>query len=137
MFIDPLKDPSLANLIESNEKDKSKLYVDTRLDDIFRANNKLALVWRVEKMPAEAMILFYTYGDYENAKYQGVLIFMSLTLDSTLSEAERANYENSVASLTQLVEGYLKNLWKARVNEDQLLPLFTRIANNLCFIRAN
>lgn len=135
--IDPSSDSSLIRSIESREVDRAKLEVDTRLDRIFRADEKLALVRNIQKMPAQAMILFYTYGDYENAKFPGVLIFMSLSLEHELSNDERARFNDRIASLTEFVEDYLFNLWKSEIAADQLRPLFTRIANNLCFVKGD
>lgn len=132
-----MNDLSLKRSIESGENDRAKLEVDTRLDRIFQADEKLALVRNIQNMPARAMLLFYTYGDFENAKFSGVQIFMSLSLESMLSSDERTRFENKLASLTEFVENHLFNLWKSEIAADQLRPLFTRIANNLCFIRSN
>lgn len=138
-MIDPIDDARLANLIELNEIDQSKLYVDKRLDSLFGSGEKIAWVKNIQRIPARVMILFYTYGDYENAaKYQAVSIFMSLNLvDVDIGVENRAKFETNIASLSQFVEDYLFDVWSKDIAADQLRPIFTRIANNLCFIRNN
>ncbi len=37
--------------------------------------------------------------------------------------------------VTYLVEKHLINLWSINVSEDQIKPLFTRIANNVVFVK--
>lgn len=134
LIIDPISDSSLKNLIDSNEMDKTKLYVDTKLDELFKSEEKLALIKNIELMPASTMILFYTYGDYENAKYPGVLIFMNLNLDETISSDQRQMFQENLSTLSEFVEGHLFELWSQEIGADQLRPLFTRIANNLVFV---
>ena len=137
LVIDPVDDQTLSHLISTKDTDKSKLHVDRQLEGLFGSNEKLALVKNIERMPAHAMMLFYSYGDYENARYDGVLIFMRLNLELTLEDEQRQRFDSSLAALTEFAENYMFKIWSKFIAADQLRPLFTRIANNLCFVRNN
>lgn len=133
--IDPVDDSSLSQLIKENSYDKSKLYIDTKLINLFKAGDRLALVNHIEVLPAQTMLLFYTYGDdLQNAKFPGILILMSLNIDTRLDDSHRARFAKSSSSLTKYAEDYLFNLWSSSIDDDQLRPLFTRIANNVIFV---
>jgi hypothetical protein len=135
--IDPKSDSNLADLIQENNHDKLKLYIDNKLVEWFKSGDKVALVNNIELLPAQTMLLFYTYGDdQDTAKFPGVLILMNLNLEMSLETAlrERFNKNGSNKFLTKFTEDYLFKLWSARVNDDQLKPLFTRIANNVVLV---
>ena len=136
LVISPLNDAELLNLISNGKYDMTKKYVDNRLDKIFLNGNKFALVRNIEKLPATTMLLFYTYGDdLTNAKYPGIVILMCLELDDVFIESsKRSQLLKSGAQLSEFVENYLYDLWSTNIHEDQLRPLFTRIANNVIFI---
>ena len=81
------------------------------------------------------MLLFYTYGDdMLSAKYPGILILMTLELRERLDDQRREQLLKSQAKLTEYVESYLFDLWSSSIGEDQLRPLFTRIANNVVLV---
>jgi hypothetical protein len=135
-FVDPQGDAELVKLINNDEFDLVKSYVDKKLDNIFSSGNKLALVRSIEQLPPTTMLLFYTYGDdLANAKYPGVVIFMSLKLKNIFMEKQnRSDLLKSSAKLNEFVENYLFDLWSNKIGDDQLRPLFTRIANNVIFV---
>ena len=136
LVIDPLSG-ELAFLLKNEKFDAAKKYVDTRLEVIFGSGKRVALVQNIERLPFSTMVLFYTYGDdIINAKYPGTIIIFTLELSSefNLKSLERKKILQSCSQLTVLVENYLTDLYSANVHEDQLKPLFTRIANNIIFI---
>lgn len=135
-FVDPQDDGELAKLINNDEFDLVKSYVDKKLDNIFLSGNKLALVRNIEQLPPTTMLLFYTYGDdLANAKYPGVVIFMSLKLKNIFMEKQNRNdLLKSSSKLNEFVENYLFDLWSNKIGDDQLRPLFTRIANNVILV---
>ncbi len=66
----------------------------------------------------------------------GVIILMTLEL-SNLVENDYDQQEIMIKSQSDLfsyVENYLFKIWSNQVGEDQLRPLFTRIANNVIFV---
>ena len=135
LIIDAKKDQVLHEMIKENSHDKSKLYIDTRLTSLFGSGKKMALVNNIEMLPAQTMLLFYTYGDdLHNAKFPGIMILMSLNIDYELESGQRARFLKSSSVLTKFSEDYLFNLWSKSINDDQLRPLFTRIANNVIFV---
>ena len=139
LVINPIEDGELSNLINSQKFDAAKKYVDTKLDKIFISGYKFALVQHIERLPATTMLLFYTYGDdLPNAKYPGIVILMSLELnnDVSIENSKREQILKSGAKLSELVENHLFDLYSSNIHEDQLRPLFTRIANNVIFINA-
>ncbi|RNA43333.1 torsin-1A-interacting 2 [Brachionus plicatilis] len=118
-------------LMENNKPDESKLYIDSKLSAHFKSGGKLALIEDIHQLPAHTMVLFYAYGDEEKyAKFPGVLIFMSLKLDEALDAQSKFAFLKSSKKLREFAEGYMFNLWSKWIGEDQLRPLFTRIANN-------
>lgn len=127
-------DAEFARLIRAHDYDQVKLHLDTRLDAIFRSGQRIALVENIQLVPATAMIIFYTYGDVVNAKHPGVMILMGLVLDETLTSAQKSAYAESTALLNGHVEDYLSRIWSTRIGDDQLKPLFTRIANNVVLV---
>ena len=135
LVINPSNDPNLLRLIENQEFEKTKKYVDNKLEKIFSNGYKFALVRNMEKLPATTMLLFYTYGDdLTNSKYPSVLILMCLELDDVkLESSQRNELLKSRAILSEFVESYLYNLWSSSMHEDQLRPIFSRIANNVIF----
>ena len=136
LIINPMQDNELFNLINKQEYDDAKKYVDTKLDKIFVSGYKFALVQHIERLPATTMLLFYTYGDdLPNAKFPGIVILMSLELsDMAIETSKREQILKSGAKLSELVENHLFDLYSSKIHEDQLRPLFTRIANNVIFI---
>jgi hypothetical protein len=137
-IIDPKADAKLSNLINGRDYGGAKLHVDQKLDAIFRlSDQRIALVNNIEMLPAHTMLLFYTYGDdLDNAKYPGVLILMSLELNEELSDEQRGRFLASPKSVTKFAEDHMFDLWSRYVGEDQLRPLFTRIANNVVFVNS-
>ena len=131
-----MQDNELFNLINKQKYDDAKKYVDTKLDKIFVSGYKFALVQHIERLPATTMLLFYTYGDdLPNAKFPGIVILMSLELsDMAIETSKREQILKSGAKLSELVENHLFDLYSSKIHEDQLRPLFTRIANNVIFI---
>ena len=61
LIIDPINDSTLKKFIYAKENDKAKLHVDTRLDELFKSEEKLALVKNIELIPVTTMILFYVW----------------------------------------------------------------------------
>ena len=61
---------------------------------------------------------------------------MTLNLGDVTAGKENLRYEllKSQSKLTGYVEDYLFSLWSKQVGEDQLRPLFTRIANNVVLV---
>lgn len=52
----------------------------------------------------------------------------------TLELKDDINPISRQKDVTKLVEGYLIDVWSADVSEDQIKPLFTRIANNIIHV---
>jgi hypothetical protein len=137
LIVNPMNDDKLLDLIKTKKYDAAKKYVDTKLDKVFISGCKFALVQHIERLPATTMLLFYTYGDdMGNAKYPGIVILMSLELsdDVFIENSTREQILKSSSKLSELVENYLFDLYSKHIHEDQLRPLFTRIANNVIFI---
>lgn len=135
LIIDPIDDSYLFKLIQNSETDRSKLYIDDKLDSIFKSGEKLALVNNIELLHAHTMLLFYTYGDdLTNAKYPGVLILMNLNINENIDSSLRLRFLKSSQSITKFAEDYMFNIWSKYIGDDQLRPLFTRIANNVIFL---
>lgn len=132
LVISPKSDPNLVDLIDGREADKVKLHIDTKLNRLFNNGQRIALVKNVDVIPATSMLLFYTYGDdLMSAKFPGVIILMTVQLDEIIQE----NYLKQ-KDVTSLVEKHLLETWSKDVGEDQLKPLFTRIANNVVLVRS-
>lgn len=137
LIINPKTDVQLKTSIESKNNDKVKLQIDTRLNRIFDNGQRIAMVKNINLIPATSMLLFYTYGDdLLSAKYPGVIILMTLELEEIIGSNDnlRENLQKSQSKLTGYVEDYLFNIWSKQVGEDQLRPLFTRIANNVVLV---
>ena len=98
--------------------------------------SKFAIVQHIERIPFSVMLLFYTYGDdFFNSKFPGTIIFLTLELSPGLNvHSKRKQIQTSCSQMTDLVENYLSDLYLSSVHEDQLKPLFTRIANNIILI---
>ncbi len=72
LVICPKTDATLNDLIETKNADKIKLYIDTKLNSLFKNGQRIALVKNVDSIPATSMLLFYTYGDdLMSAKFPG------------------------------------------------------------------
>jgi len=72
LVISPKTDATLNDLIETKNADKVKLYIDTKLNSLFKNGQRIALVKNVDSIPATSMLLFYTYGDdLMSAKFPG------------------------------------------------------------------
>ncbi len=134
-LIDPSKDADLIELIRSENSDKVKMVMDDRLKAIFDHGDKIALIKNVQVLPAKSMLLFMSYGDLQAyAKYQGVLIIMTLDVGEEFDEQERAKLTRKTDYLYAYVQNYLTKLWSKIVGPDQLEPLYTRIANNVILV---
>lgn len=128
-------DEKFKDFIEKNMPDESKLYIDSTLSEHFKSGGKLAFVEDIHQFPAHSMVLFYAYGDEEKyAKFSGVLIFMSFKLNEVLDSKSREEFSDSPKKLREFAENRMFNLWSKWIGEDQLRPLFTRIANNVILI---
>jgi hypothetical protein len=135
LTLDVRADSDLADMMRGGSHDKLKLHIDTRLVDLFRSGHRVALVNNIEQLPARAMLLFYTYGDdLQTAKFPGVLILMNLNIEGSLDAALRARFVKNNKVLTKYTEDYLFRLLSASIDDDQLKPLFTRIANNVILV---
>lgn len=135
LIIDPIDDSYLSSLISTSEHDKTKLYVDDKLNSVFKAGEKLALVNNIEQLPAHTMLLFYSYGDdLLNAKYPGVLILMTLNINSIIDDTQKSSFSKSSSVITKFAEDHMFSLWSRYIGDDQLRPLFTRIANNVVYL---
>ncbi len=67
--------PKSDSLFFKKHADIIKLYIDTKLDNMFRNGKKIALIRDIDAIPVTAMFLFYTYGDeMMNAKFPGKTI---------------------------------------------------------------
>ena len=132
---------SIARLINSSDlhnairdSNRLKLEIDNKLNNLFSNGQKVALIRNIEFIPAEVMLLFMSYGDdFLNAKYPGVMILMTLEVDK-LEINDRDSFLKSSKQMTQYIESYLFDLWSKSLGEDQLKPIFTRIANNVIFV---
>jgi len=60
--------------------------------------------------------------------FKGVIILMTLEFKDDFNPISRQK------DVTKLVERYLIDVWSADVNEDQIKPLLTRIANNIIHV---
>lgn len=137
LIISPKTDTVLSQLINKKNGDKVKLHVDTKLNRIFDSGQRIALVKNIDIIPATSMLLFYTYGDdLLSAKYPGVILLMTVELDEIIDETNelRKTLLRYQSKLTSYVENYLFEIWSKQVGEDQLRPLFTRIANNVVLV---
>lgn len=135
VLISTKNDKNFNDLIERKNSDDSKLYVDSKLSEHFESGGKLALIEDVQQFPAHSMVLFYAYGDEKKyAKFPGVLIFMSLKLDEILDTKRKNDYSLKPKKLREFAESYMFNMWSKWIREDQLRPLFTRIANNVILV---
>jgi hypothetical protein len=89
----------------------------------------------IQKLSGQSMLIFYTYGDdLINAKFPGIVILMTLHLDYTIGVKQYNAFMQSSSKLNEFVENYLVKLWSKDIGDDQLRPLFTRIANNVVLI---
>lgn len=138
LTVNPLSDRDLVEYITRNENDKTKLAIDLKLSTIFQSGKRVALVKNIERIPAHSMIIFYTYGDdFENAKYPAIMILMTLKMPvdaQQTNESSRLTLSTDSAKLSEYVESHLSNLWSRFLGDDQLKPLFTRIANNVVYL---
>lgn len=139
LVISPQSDYDLTSLISEDKYDEVKLLIDTKLNRVFMNKKKIALVKDIQEIPATSMLLFYTYGDdLLSAKYPGVVILMTLKLEGALENENNRDFRDALmksqSKLTSYVEDYLFNLWSKQVGDDQLRPLFTRIANNVVLV---
>lgn len=137
LIIDPMEDEDLVDLITMEKDDKIKLHIDNKLNRIFSSGQRIALVKSISVVPATSMLLFYTYGDdLLSAKYPGVIILMTLNLNEIIEKKseKREMLMKSQSKLTGFIESYLFKIWSKQVGEDQLRPLFTRIANNVVLV---
>lgn len=129
---------SLLSTLKVNEKNRNindsiiysqncrRACFDRKLKCIFKNGHKVILVKNLELLAVDSVFLFYSYGD-NTSEYQGVLILISLQIPHI--------NEIKINNLNQFVESYLLDLWmKNYNNEDQLKPIFTRIANNIVLI---
>jgi len=72
LIISPKTDNDLSNLIENKNADGVKLHIDTKLNNLFKNGQRIALVKNINTIPATSMLLFYTYGDdLISAKFPG------------------------------------------------------------------
>ena len=136
-------DHTLATLKSSKYKNKDSEYVKKELDEdlinIFSAKNgKIALIENIENIPAQSMILFYTYGDdITTSKYKGIIILFTYELNGAVVSNNKEKHEeltNNVAKLNSLVEKDINDRWSVYIDYDQLKPLYTRIANNIILV---
>jgi len=111
-----------------------KIEIDNKLNYLFASGEKVTLIRNIEFIPAEVMLLFMSYGDdFANARYTGVIILMTLEIKK-LEVKDKDSFLKSSRQMTQYIEGYLLDLWSKFIGEDQLIPIFTRIANNVLFV---
>lgn len=123
-----------SDLNSLNDPKRVKIEIDDKLNNLFSNGQKVALIRNIEFIPAEVMLLFMSYGDdFANAKYTGIIILMTLEVDK-LEVNDRDAFFKSSRQMTQYIESYLFNLWSKFIGEDQLKPIFTRIANNVIFV---
>ncbi len=117
-----------------NDAESVKLVLDKKLEEIY-TKKRVGLVENIESIPPQSMILFYTYGDdVSTSKIPGIILMFTLKLDIDFLPTHYLLFSNNVAKLSQLLEDYLKNLWLSHIDSDQLLPLLSRITNNLILV---
>ena len=95
------------------------------------------LIENIHNLPAESMILFYTYrDDATNAKYLGIIILFPYELEIVLSNNKEKHDElnSEYSKLSSFIETSLYDKWSKDIDYDQLKPLFTRIANNYVLV---
>ncbi len=123
-----------SDLNSLNDPKRVKIEIDDKLNNLFSNGQKVVLIRNIEFIPAEVMLLFMSYGDdFANAKYTGIIILMTLEVDK-LEVNDRDAFLKSSRQMTQHIESYLFDLWSKFIGEDQLKPIFTRIANNVIFV---
>ena len=121
---------------KTKQNKDAKLLLDRDLSYIFgEYREKIALVENIENIPAEAMLLFYAYGDeFLQAKFKGILILFTYELKEELSKDSKKQLFNNYAKLSTLVENELNDEWSPYVEYDQLHPLYTRIGNSIILL---
>lgn len=118
-----------------NDADLAKKHIDTKLETIFKAGKKVALIKQIQYLPAVSLFLFHKYGDeFDSEDYKGYIIIITLQLDINISNEERLNILKKPSKLNEVVENYLLETFSPFIHEDQLKPIFTRICNNLIFV---
>lgn len=118
------------------DSDNVKLDIDIKLKNIFSKKGKVALIRGIQHIPAEAMLLFHSYGDIGPAsEYPGVIVLMTLQIDAQIEQEKRDLFFKSSKEIGEYTEKYLFNLWSKDVPKDQLDPLFCRIGNNIIILK--
>lgn len=117
------------------DSDNVKLEIDYKLESIFLKKGKVALIKGMQYIPAQAMLLFFSYGDIGSAsEYPGVIILMTLQIDVQIEQEKRDLFLKSSKEINKYTEIYLSNLWSTDFPKDKLKPLFSRIGNNILFL---
>jgi len=124
-----------GNEFKGMPSEEAKIEIDKRLVKTFKnSKNKYFMIKNMENIPGNSMLIFHGYGDIgNNAKFPGVVIFLTYNLPKKLSHEERQIFIKSPKRLTQYVEGELKQLWKD-IDFDRIYPLFARITKNVVFV---
>ena len=123
---------------KNKDSELVKKELDEDLINIFtNLNGKIALIEDINNIPAQSMILFYTYGDdVSTAKYKGIMILFTYELDEVISNnKDKYNlFSSDYAKLSSFVEKSINDKWSVFIDYDQLKPLYTRIANNVVLV---
>jgi hypothetical protein len=103
----------------------------------FFSLGKIVLIEDIHNLPADSMILVYTYGDdASTAKYRGIMVLLTYELETDISKNKEKSDElnNEYSKLSSFIETSLYDKWSKDIDYDQLRPLLTRIGNNYILV---
>ncbi|CAI9567666.1 unnamed protein product [Staurois parvus] len=105
--------------MSSEDSDGVKMDIDQRLSAGFQANNKAAVLHRLELLPPGSLIILYKYCDHENAAFKNVALVITVLLkNSTLQPDIELN------ALEEKVYDFLKetflNQAKSRTSHNEM-----------------
>ncbi|KAM5147763.1 uncharacterized protein ACMZJ9_011460 isoform 2-T2 [Mantella aurantiaca] len=117
----------------SEDSEEVKMDIDRRLSAGFQANNKAAVLHRLELLPPGSLIILYKYCDHENAAFKNIALVLTVLLkdktlqpDIELKELEETVYEFLKETFINHVKSTVSH---NEMDGDKLGGLWSRISH--------
>ncbi|XP_072275917.1 torsin-1A-interacting protein 1-like [Pyxicephalus adspersus] len=103
----------------SENSEDVKMDIDKRLSAGFQANNKAAVLHRLELLPPGSLIILYKYCDHENAAFKNIALVLTMLLSNSTLQTDIGLGELEETVYDFLKETFIKQI-ESRTSHNEM-----------------
>ncbi|XP_077868748.1 torsin-1A-interacting protein 1-like [Saccoglossus kowalevskii] len=125
-----------ASQFADTTQSDAKEQLDIKLGNALGGESKSVVIFNLEKLPPNSLLIFYKYCDHETAPFKNAVIVFTVHLPDSFDS------DDTIHRREQSVEDFLISNWLGRgsdhdMDQDKLGALLSRIANSIAIATSN